>query len=217
MAFLLFVISFLVPEILKFSYYANLVTDDIISCASTAVWHKIKNISANNEAMLLKLRRNVAPYEIYQMVHIVMLLWQHAQFQSLLLKNQILPFVATRDKINMSVKNAKEEILWRYFALVSHKWLNFILKRQETGTKHGAIATLKCVPRGIFRRMQHPCQVSTALLHYYFVSHHCTYTTNDVISDYICIIGKLQYLWNKKGYDKKKNAILFYFEKPFKY
>ena len=121
MAFLLFVISFLVPEILKFSYYANLVTDDIISCASTAVWHKIKNISANNEAMLLKLRRNVAPYEIYQMVHIVMLLWQHAQFQSLLLKNQILPFVATRDKINMSVKNAKEETLWRYFALVSHK------------------------------------------------------------------------------------------------
>ena len=61
--------------------------------------------------MLLKLRRNVAPYEIYQMVHIVMLLWQHAQFQSLLLKNQILPFVATRDKINMSVKNAKEETL----------------------------------------------------------------------------------------------------------
>ena len=32
--------------------------------------------------MLLKLGRDVAPYEIYQMVHILMLLWQHARFQS---------------------------------------------------------------------------------------------------------------------------------------
>ena len=45
-------------------------------------WHKIKNISANNEAMLLKLGRDIAPYEIYQMVRILMLLWQHAWFQS---------------------------------------------------------------------------------------------------------------------------------------
>ena len=43
----------------------------------------MNNISANNEAMLLKLGRDVAPYEIYQMVHILMLQWQHAQFQSL--------------------------------------------------------------------------------------------------------------------------------------
>ena len=54
-----------------FSYYANLTTDDVIGCASTVVWHKIKNISANNEAMLLKLGRNVAPYKIYQMVQSV--------------------------------------------------------------------------------------------------------------------------------------------------
>ena len=47
-------ICFFVPEILKFSYYANLVTDDVTGCASTLVLHKIKNISANNEAMLLK-------------------------------------------------------------------------------------------------------------------------------------------------------------------
>jgi len=46
--------------------------------------------------MLLKLGRDVAPYEIYQMVHILMLLWQHAQFQSLPLKNQILPFIAAQ-------------------------------------------------------------------------------------------------------------------------
>ena len=57
----LFVISFFVPEIFKFSYYANLVTDDVIGSASTVVRHKIKNISTNNEVMLLKLGRDVAP------------------------------------------------------------------------------------------------------------------------------------------------------------
>ena len=66
--------SIFVPEIFKFSYHANLATDDVTSCASTVVCHKTKSISANNEAMLLKLRRVVAPYEIYQMVQILMLL-----------------------------------------------------------------------------------------------------------------------------------------------
>ena len=65
---------FFVPKIFKFSYYANLVTDDVISCASTVVRQKIKNISANNEVMLLKLGRDVTPYEIYHMVQILMLL-----------------------------------------------------------------------------------------------------------------------------------------------
>ena len=46
----LFLISFFVPEIFKFSYYVNLVTDDVIGCASTVMRHKIKNISAKNEA-----------------------------------------------------------------------------------------------------------------------------------------------------------------------
>ena len=76
MTFFLFVISFFVPEILKFSYYANLVTYDVLGCASTVVRHKIKNICANNEAMLLKLGRVVALYKINQVVHILMLLWQ---------------------------------------------------------------------------------------------------------------------------------------------
>lgn len=75
-------ITFFVPENFKLSYYANLVTDDIIGCARTVVWHKIKNISANNDAMLLKLGRDVATYKIYQVVQILMLLWQHARFQS---------------------------------------------------------------------------------------------------------------------------------------
>ena len=46
--------------------------------------------------MLLKFGRDVAPYKIYQTVHILMLLWQHAQLQSLPLKYQILPFIAAQ-------------------------------------------------------------------------------------------------------------------------
>ena len=53
-----------------------------VDCASRVVWHEIKNISAYNEAMLLKLGSNVAPHEIYQMVYILMLLRQHARFRS---------------------------------------------------------------------------------------------------------------------------------------
>ena len=52
---------FFVPEIFEFSYYANLATDDVIGCASTVMWQKIKKISANNEAILLKLGRDVTP------------------------------------------------------------------------------------------------------------------------------------------------------------
>ena len=49
-----------------------------------------------------------------------------------------------------------------------------------------------------------------------FVSRHYTCTTGDIISGYIGITGKLEYLWNKKRYHKTKTAILLYFEKPFK-
>ena len=38
----------------------------------------------------------------------------------------------------------------------------------------------------------------------------------DVITDLICIIEKRQYLLNEKRYFKKKNAILLYFERPFR-
>ena len=69
----------------------------------------------------------------------------------------------------------------KYFALLSRKWQNFILKGQEAGTEHVAIATSKCVPSGIFRRVQHPCIIGGEILN--FVSHHCTCTTDDVISD----------------------------------
>ena len=93
-------ISFLVPEIFKFSYYANSVTDDVIGlCKNSGGTQKFKNISANNVAMLLKLGRDVAPYEIYQMVHILMLIWQHARFQSLSSSKSKTPFVAGRGKM----------------------------------------------------------------------------------------------------------------------
>ena len=55
----------------------------------------------------------------------------------------------------------------RYFALLIRKWQYFILNRLDSGTELVAIATSKCVPSGIFRREQHPCQVSIALLHYW--------------------------------------------------
>jgi len=41
-------------------------------------------------------------------------------------------------------------------------------------------------------------------------------TTYDVITFLICLIQKCRYLWNEKRYSKKENAILLYFEKPFK-
>ena len=44
----------------------------------------------------------------------------------------------------------------------------FDFKEEETGTEHVAIATSKCVASGIFRRVQQPCQVSIALLHYWW-------------------------------------------------
>ena len=43
----------------------------------------------------------------------------------------------------------------------------FDLKEEGTGTDHVAKATSKSVPSGIFRRVQQPCEVSIALLHYW--------------------------------------------------
>ena len=65
--------------------------------------HKIKNISANNEAMLLKLGRDVAPYKIYQMRHILMLLWQHARFQS-----------TASSKLHITICDSTRQNTWSY-------------------------------------------------------------------------------------------------------
>ena len=168
-------ICFFVPDIFKFSYYANLVTDDVIGCASTVGWHKIKNISTNIKAMLLKLCRNVPPYEIYQMVHILMLLWQHVRFQS-----------PASSKWN-TICDSTRQNTWSYlshmlvppslghlfnilnciFCQLQLQMVIFDFKEERTGTKHVAMATSKCVPSGIFLRVQHPSQISLALLHYW--------------------------------------------------
>ena len=55
----------------------------------------------------------------------------------------------------------------RIFYPVQLQMVIFDFKEEETDTERVAMATLKCVPSGIFRRVQHPCQVSIALLHYW--------------------------------------------------
>ena len=53
------------------------------------------------------------------------------------------------------------------FCPVQLQMVIFDFKEEGTGTEHVAIATSKCVLPGIFLRVQHPCQVSIALLHYW--------------------------------------------------
>ena len=45
--------------------------------------------------------------------------------------------------------------------------VTFDFIEKGTGTEHVAIATSKFVPSGIFLRVQHPCQVSITVLHYW--------------------------------------------------
>ena len=53
------------------------------------------------------------------------------------------------------------------FCPVKLQMVIFDFKEEGTGTEHVAIAISKCVPSRIFLRVQHPCQVSIALLHYW--------------------------------------------------
>ena len=126
--------------------------------------------------MLLKLGRDVAPPVIYQLVHILMLLWQHAQFQS-----------PASSKLTITICNSTRQNTWSYlrhmpvppslgrlfnifsFILspVQLQMVIFDFEEEGTGTEHVAMATSKCEPSGIFCRVQHPCQVSKALLHYW--------------------------------------------------
>ena len=105
--------------------------------------------------MLLKLGRDVAPYEIYQMVHILMLLWQHARFQS-----------PASSKLNITICDSTRQNTWSYLRRmpvppslgrlfnifscilcpVQLQMVIFDFKEEGTGTEHVAIATSKCVP-----------------------------------------------------------------------
>ena len=53
------------------------------------------------------------------------------------------------------------------FCPVQLQMVIFDFKEEGTGTDHVAIAASKSVPSGIFRRVQQPCEVSMALLHYW--------------------------------------------------
>ena len=126
--------------------------------------------------LFLKLGRDIAPYEIYQMVHILMLLWQHAWFQS-----------PASSKWNITICDSLRQNTWSYlrsmpvprslglllnifnciFCPVQPQMVIFNLKEEETGTEHVAIATSKCESSDIFLRVQYLCQVWIALLHYW--------------------------------------------------
>ena len=61
--------------------------------------------------MLLKLVRDVAPYKIYQVVHILMLLWQQLGSSLLPLQNEILPFATQQGKIPGLLYDARQSHL----------------------------------------------------------------------------------------------------------
>ena len=54
------------------------------------------------------------------------------------------------------------------FCPVQLQTVIFNFKEEGTGTEHVAMATSKCVSSGIFPRVQYPCPVSIALLHYWW-------------------------------------------------
>ena len=85
----------------------------------------------------------------------------------------------------------------RYFALLSHKIM--VMFRQETGTEHVAIATLKCVPSGMFRRVLHPCQVSIVLLHYWqrLILCHTTVLAQRVTSSVATLNNRKKWIKNR--------------------
>ena len=58
--------------------------------------------------------------------------------------------------------------------------------------------------------------ISGDILNSVFYYYRFSGTIYDVITSFICIIQKPEYLENEKRYSKKENTILLYFEKPSK-
>ena len=75
--------------------------------------------------MLFKLGWDVAVCKIHHMVHILMLLWQHARFQS-----------PASSKLNITICDSKRQNI-------------FDLEEEGTGTEHVTLATSKREPSGI--------------------------------------------------------------------
>ena len=111
--------SFRPPEL---HHYANLVTDDVIS--------------VNNEAMLLKLGRTVAPYQIYQIVICIIgkleYLWNKERYHKI-----EMPFYST-------LKSLLNKHIFKMNYFSGH--LHFKLKVQEKSISYAAyknVATKK--------------------------------------------------------------------------
>ena len=115
------------------------------------------------------------------MIYILMMLWQHAGSS----QNEILSFRLNKAKyLVLSETHASPTFITSPLKHpVQLQMVIFDFKEEETGTDHVAVATSECVPSGIFLRVQHPCLVSIALLHFRRrYSHYSTCTTDDVIS-----------------------------------
>ena len=85
-------ISFFFVEIFTFLYYANEESDGVIGGSTKTVQHSIRNISRNIGAVSFKLGTRNVHHKRNIMIPTMLLLWQHSQFQSLSVKNQISPF-----------------------------------------------------------------------------------------------------------------------------
>ena len=133
---------------------------------------KIKDISASNEAMLLKLGRNVAPYEMYSMAHILMLLWKYGRFLS-----------PASPKFNITICDSTRQNTWCYLRCmpvppsIGSSRLNIfcifcpvqlqmvIFEFEDERDRACCQSKIKMCTMCTFRRVQHPCQVSVALSH----------------------------------------------------
>ena len=92
-------------------------------------------------------------------------------------------------------------------------------KEEGTGTEHVAIATSKCVPSGIFLRVQHSCQASRALLHYWQRYPFCVTPLslhNRWCHQWLNLHNRKTWISLERKKISQKNAILLYSEKPFK-
>ena len=83
-------------EILKYYRKFFAIQESFYFSVEIQKWKSTMKIFPLKSGLQMQLGRDVVTYEIYQMVHSLMLLWQHAWFQSLPLQHQILPFVVAR-------------------------------------------------------------------------------------------------------------------------
>ena len=139
----------------------------------------------------------------------------------LLLQNEILPFATQQGKIpGLRLIQVPPPLgllfnVFNYiFCPMQLQMVIFDFTEEGAGTEHVAVATLKCIPSGIFLRMQHSCQISIALFHYWR-----RYSWFCVTSLYLH--NRWRHHWlnlhNRKTWTtKEKRKTPFFSKKPFK-